>query len=239
MIWVVGGTIESHILGKILEGTDHVITYATKDGLELSAGNAINKNESVEDFIVHNKIDYIVDVTHPFAINITKKVKEAAEKHSIPYLRYERVVSNYPEDAIVLENYEEAFDYLKGVRGTVFFTTGSNMAGEFEKVKGDNRFIYRILPTVDSVNKVRSLGVEIKDIIAMLGPFSEEMNYLMFKETKADFVVTKDSGKAGGIEEKFIATKKAGAKLIIITRKVEESLNWDDFIKEVKKIAKI
>lgn len=239
MIWLVGGTTESHILGDILKDSDHVITYATREGLELSSGNSINKEVSTEKFIKENDIDYIVDVTHPFAVKMTEKVKKSAEKFNIPYIRYERDLSEYPKDAILVENYEECFDYLKDINGTVFFTTGSNMVGEFEKVKGNNRFIYRILPSSESIQKIRNLGVEMKNIIAMLGPFSEEMNYLMFKEMKADYVVTKDSGKIGGSIEKFNAANRLGLKLIIITRKAEESLDWDKFVEEVKKIASI
>ena len=237
MIWIVGGTSESVALGKIFEEKNipHLITYATKDGLELATDKAINKDESVEDFIVHKDIDAIIDLTHPFAVKMTDKVKKAAEKSQISYLRYERERISYPADAILVDSYEEAYEKLKDMTGTFFFTTGSNKVADFEKVKGDKRFVYRILPTVDSITKARSAGVEIKDLVAMLGPFSEEINLAMLKTFQAVYLVTKYSGKAGGVEEKISAAESLGIVPIIITRDQVETKTWEDFLLEVEK----
>ncbi|MDO5028564.1 MAG: precorrin-6A reductase [Bacillota bacterium] len=237
MIWIVGGTSESAILGEIFQEKNipHLITYATKDGLELAKGNAINKDEPVEDFIVHKNIDTIIDVTHPFAVQMTAKVKKAAEKFALTYLRYDREKLVYPESSIQVDSYEEAYKLIENLKGTFFFTTGSNKIPDFEKVKGSNRFIYRILPTVDSIAKARNAGVEIKDLVAMLGPFSEELNLAMLKSYQPDYLVTKDSGQAGGVEEKISAAEKLGIKTIIITRDQVQGQSWEDFLKEVQK----
>ena len=44
------------------------------------------------------------------------------------------------------------------------------------------------------------------------------MNAAMIKSVNAAYVVTKESGKAGGFEEKALAAMKAGAKLVVIGR---------------------
>lgn len=238
MIWIVGGTSESVALGRIFEEKKipHLITYATKDGLELATDHAINKDQSVEDFIKTKDIDTIIDLTHPFALKMTEKVKRAAEKFGIDYLRYERERIAYPKDALLVGSYEEAYHLLKDLKGTFFFTTGSNKIPDFEKIKGQNRFIYRILPTEDSITKARDSGVEIKDIVAMLGPFSEELNLAMLRTFKPNYLVTKDSGKAGGVEEKISAAEKLGIKPIIITRDQVETQTWEDFLGQVQKL---
>ena len=52
----------------------------------------------------------------------------------------------------------------------------------------------------------------------MQGPFSREMNVAMLKSVGAKYLVTKDSGAAGGFPEKVAAAREAGVKLIVIGR---------------------
>lgn len=47
---------------------------------------------------------------------------------------------------------------------------------------------------------------------------SEAMNYQMFKDFKADYVVMKDSGKEGGTIEKIKACKSLGITPVVIGR---------------------
>ena len=49
------------------------------------------------------------------------------------------------------------------------------------------------LPSV--IEACRELGFEGKNLIAMQGPFSEEMNRAMLRQYDCRYLVTKDSGK--------------------------------------------
>jgi len=113
-------------------------------------------------------------------------------------------------------------EFLKGVNGCVFFTTGSKNIKDFEPVRGSNRFVYRVLPTVESIAECQKNNVKLRDIIAALGPFSEELNLAMFKEYGADYVVMKDSGKEGGTDEKIKACRRLRIKAVIIGRQNEK-----------------
>jgi len=62
----------------------------------------------------------------------------------------------------------------------------------------------------------------MEDIVAMLGPVSEELNYQMFRDFKADYVVMKDSGKEGGTLEKINACKRLGITPVVILRQYNE-----------------
>ena len=57
------------------------------------------------------------------------------------------------------------------------------------------------------------LGFKGRNLIAMQGPFSAEMNVALLHQTKAKYFVTKESGKAGGFEEKKKAARETGAVL--------------------------
>ena len=149
------------------------------------------------DFVYKNHISLVVDLSHPYAKIVTENAKKVAEKRNIEYIRYirKKVVPN--SKGIYLKNYEEAYDYIAKIKGTVFFTTGSKNIGDFEQVRGVNRFIYRILPALESIKICKEHDIKLKDIVAVLGLFSVEYNKTMFKEYDVDYVVMKDSGEEG------------------------------------------
>ena len=62
----------------------------------------------------------------------------------------------------------------------------------------------------------------MKDIVAILGPFSKELNKALLNTFKADYCIMKDSGDVGGSLEKVLACRELGIKAIIIGRKDEE-----------------
>ena len=72
------------------------------------------------------------------------------------------------------------------------------------------------------IETCRMLGFEGKNLIAMQGPFSKELNAAMLRQYDCRYLVTKDSGKAGGFEEKIQAATECGAIPVIIGRPVQE-----------------
>ena len=84
------------------------------------------------------------------------------------------------------------------------------------------RIALRILPMQDSLAKAVELGYKPANVVCMQGPFEEDLNIAMIKHFNAKYLVTKDSGKAGGFEEKISAAHKAGAELVIIARSENE-----------------
>ena len=200
MIWIIGGTSEAKELVKKLKGRkDFIVTAATEaerefiDCENLQIGR-LNFYDMVK-FVEENSIELIIDLSHPYAKIVSQNAKKVSEGKNIRYVRYIRNKTNIPNYAVYMQNLKKTLEYLREIEGTVFFTTGSKSIGDFEEVRGNNRFIYRILPTPSSIKECNKHNVHIKDIVAILGPFSEELNFVMFKEYNADFVVMKDSGE--------------------------------------------
>ena len=48
----------------------------------------------------------------------------------------------------------------------------------------------------------------------MQGPFDEALNEAMFRAARAKYVVTKDTGSAGGYADKIRAAQKVGAQAV-------------------------
>ena len=226
MIWIIGGTSEARQLISLLRGKkEFVATVATYSGAEMLGDRQtmvgrMNCEEMVR-FIRENSIDTIVDMSHPYALEVTQNARAAAGETGAAYIRFSRRCSDLKACTFV-ESIEKCVSYLEGLSGCVFFTTGIKNMRDFEKVRGANRFIYRVLPTVFSIQECVDRGIRMEDIIAILGPVSEEMNYQMFKDCKADYVVMKDSGTEGGTMEKINACMKLNITPIVILRQNEE-----------------
>lgn len=237
MIWIIGGTTETHELVEKLKGKrDYIITVATESGKEVLGDERVvvsrlSKEDMIK-FIMDNNITTLIDMSHPYAVEVSKNAKEAANNCGIEYIRYLRESADL-KGAIVFSNMEECMDFLKGIKGNVFFTTGSKNIKDFEKVRGENRFIYRVLPSLESIEECVNNGLKLQDIVAILGPVSSELNEGMFKEYKSEYVVMKDSGIKGGTREKILACRKLGITPLVIGRVVEKGFDSIDKLVEM------
>ncbi len=241
MIWIIGGTSETRELLKKFSDEnieDYIVTVVSEEGLlqipEYRNKAVIRKMnfEEMKKFIDEEKISTAVDMSHPFAKEVSRNAKKAAEEREISYIRFirdEADVSNCRN----FENIETLKEYLSEIEGTVFFTTGSKDIGEFESVRGNNRFVYRILPAQYGIDICRENNIALKDIVAVLGPFSKDFNKAFFENYKADYAVMKNSGNSGGTQEKIDACLELGIEPLVLKRDREEGTGSIDEILEM------
>lgn len=239
MIWILGGTHEVPLLLDKLSNYDNIIVTVTTDeareflpkDLKVRVGS-MTEEEKLS-FVRENDIKLIVDMTHPFARHIKKSIADFSKKYNIDFVRFNRKVTSFSEDYIIyVKSYNEAEKFISSHPGTYFFTTGVNECERFLKVKNESRMIFRILPSVKSIEKVSELGVPMKDICAMLGPFDEELNTALIKTYNADYLVTKNSGEGSGTKEKLLAAKNVGIKVVMIEAEEENGIqSMDELIK--------
>ena len=238
MIWIIGGTSEAReIVDRIKDTDDYIVTMATDGGKEFLHSDKIligrmNYEEMIE-FSKENKISLIVDLTHPYAKIVSENAKKVANTLEIDYIRYIRDKVDVENNIIYLQSYKEAYEYISKISGTVFFTTGSKNIGDFEKIRGNNRFIYRILPALESIEECKKCNVQMKDIVAVLGPFSKEYNKVMFEEYNPKYCVMKDSGHRGGTLEKIQACKELDIIPIVIGREYENGIRDLNIIENI------
>ena len=230
MIWIIGGTIEARIFTeKIKDIKDFLVTSATESEREFINEDRLLVGRmdypAMEKFVKEKRIKILVDLSHPYAIEVSKNARKVAEKYNIKYLRYTRAMTDRELETIYLNDYEECLELLKSIKGNCFFTTGSKNIGDFEKIKGKNRFIYRILPALESLEECKRYNIKMRDIVAVLGPFSLDYNKAMFSEYSADYVVMKDSGEEGGTREKILACQELNIVPIVIGREAEKGIN--------------
>lgn len=117
-------------------------------------------------------------------------------------------------------------EFLKGTQGHVLVTTGSKELSKYKALPDWEERIYaRVLSLPQVVSDCGDLGFYGNHLMAMQGPFSVEMNVAMLHAVGAAWMVTKESGTAGGFEEKASAAGQAGAGLIVIGRPKEDGIS--------------
>ena len=188
-----------------------------RDNLTISA-QRLTQGE-MEALFSREKFDLVIDATHPYASVVTENIAAACEAAGVRYQRLLRSGCAAGEDAVFVPDIPAAVDYLNGTEGTILLTTGSKELAKYTGLADfANRVYARVLPMEESLKLCQSAGLKPAHILAMQGPFSEEMNVAMLKSIGAKYLVTKDSGTTGGFDEKVSAARAAGAALVIIGR---------------------
>ncbi|MBP2627078.1 MAG: precorrin-6x reductase [Firmicutes bacterium] len=172
--------------------------------------------------ITLNKIEMMVDASHPYAINVSQNGMLACEKTGIGYIRYERPTAAIPvfEGLYVVNDYQQAIEKAASLGKNIFLTTGSRHLKLFKAAAclKHHRIIARVLPEPSVLTECIDLGFSPKDIVAIQGPFSHELNMALFKEYQAEVIVTKNSGQVGGSDTKITAAMALGIPLVVIDR---------------------
>ena len=97
-------------------------------------------------------------------------------------------------------------EFLEGTKGNILLTTGSKELGKFTALTdGGERIYARVLSLPSVMETCKGYGFEGKHLIGMQGPFSMELNAAMLRQYDCRYLVTKDTGKAGGFQEKIAA----------------------------------
>lgn len=187
--------------------------------------------EQMEEFLRNEGYEIVVDATHPYARVVTENIQSAVntlktterETQFPIYLRLEREISETPEaeDPVVSIRYFESnadcAKALENTEGNILLTTGSKeLATYCASGRLHDRLYVRILPGRESLELCMEQGIKGRQILALQGPFSTEMNAAILKQYDIRHMVTKNSGRTGGYQEKLEAAKMLGIPVYVI-----------------------
>ncbi|MGL5368585.1 MAG: precorrin-6A reductase, partial [Cetobacterium somerae] len=226
MIWVIGGTKDSRDFiesfpfkeklvvttateygGKLLENIEDIKVFCKRLDLE-----GMNK------FIEENNIEKIIDLSHPYAEEVSRNAIESSKVKEIDYIRFERENLVSEDGVIEFSELDIMIKYLEELEGNILVTLGSNNLHKFQNIKNKSNIYFRILPKWEMIKKAEDLGVLPKNIIAMQGPFSKELNVAMMRQLNIKYIVSKKGGNTGGEREKIDSAKEIGAISIMLSR---------------------
>ena len=232
MIFVLAGTQDGREIVRLLleQGHDVAASVVSSYGGELLAhacGQRCLINDkpldeaALKDYLQEHDIRLLVDASHPYAANVSRNAIAVCQALSIPYIRYERDLSKLDYDRItVVHSYEEAAQAAASFGKKIFLTTGSRNLDKFVHSPDlkDCELTARVLPTAEVIGLCESLGLDAGHIVALQGPFSQELNRELFCKYGAEVIITKNSGTIGGTDTKFAAAAELNLPIVLIDR---------------------
>lgn len=187
---------------------------------------ALEKDE-MEALFVAEKPSLVLDATHPYARVVTENVTQVCQKMGIVWyrvLRKSELETKNADSIVTVDSVDQAVEWLKSHEGTVLVTTGSKELVKYTAIPDyKERIFARILPDSQALLNSETLGFLRNHMIAMQGPFSLEMNIATMRMTGANYLVTKESGHAGGFLDKIHAAEVVGATALVIGRPLKET----------------
>lgn len=214
-------------------------------GVEIREGRL--QVEQMRALVQEERVCAVVDATHPYAAEVTKNIKESVknlpQKEQIPYLRLLRDRNtdiHWRENNRVkwfVDN-ESCAEALQMTQGNILLTTGSKELGVYCRTIHEKERLYvRVLPGRESLGICEQNGVAGKQIIAMQGPFSEELNEALIRQFQIAYLVTKESGTTGGFPEKMAAVEQTGIHAFVIGSPLE--VDGFSFMETVGKLERL
>lgn len=245
-VLIFGGTTEGRILAEFCEksGIPAELSVATEYGQvvlpefrKVRVRKGKIREEEIEALLKTGAYSAVFDATHPYAAHISTSVRRACDTAGIRRFRVVRPSSDGTGSVLSGEEqagtgsgakiYEvadsrAAADFLLGTEGNIFLTTGSRELPDFDALPRERLFV-RVLPSAEAVTVCRDAGIPPAHIAAMQGPFSVELNAAMLRFYRCRYLVTKESGRAGGFAEKIAACAQVGAAAVVIRRPEQEA----------------
>lgn len=231
-IIVFAGTTEGCDISNFLaEHQIHVLAcvatdYGSKslkenEYLKIHAGRLTEPE--MEALLNEKKPEMVLDATHPYAAEVTENIRTACQNTGLEYRRVLREAGAYQDQAVYVPDTQAAIEFLEGTEGNILLTTGSKELGKYTALSDAGERIYaRVLSLPSVMETCKGYGFEGKHLIGMQGPFSMELNATMLRQFDCKYLVTKDTGKAGGFQEKIDAALSCGTVPVIIGRPLKE-----------------
>ncbi|QUH04435.1 cobalt-precorrin-6A reductase [Saccharopolyspora erythraea] len=240
-VLVLGGTGEARGLAERLsaDGRLHV-TYSLAGRVreprtpvgEVRVGG-FGGPDGLADWLRRERVEAVVDATHPFAGGITANAVEAAGRTGVPVLLLRRPgwQPGPGDDWHHVASLPEAAALLPGLGSRVFLTTGRQGLSHFAAL--DLWFLVR---TVDPPEP--PLPAHTTTLLAR-GPFAVEDELAVLREHRIDVVVTKDSGGTM-TAAKLTAARELGLPVVVVRRPepppapsadtVDDAVRWLDSV---------
>lgn len=240
-IVIFGGTTEGRKLSEVLAaaGIFHILCVATEYGeivlkkqpfVKICKGRMTQ--EEMRECLERERAAAVVDATHPYAEEVTENIRRAAAETKVLYLRLkrERAAAGDCEREVLFESHEACAEALGNIKGNILLTTGSKELSVYSRVEDIRKRLYvRVLPGVESLSACMEQGICGKQILALQGPFSTELNEAIIRQYDIACIVTKNSGKTGGYPEKQEAAKRQQIPLFVIGKKEKEEAGLSFF----------
>jgi precorrin-6A/cobalt-precorrin-6A reductase len=189
--------------------------------------------DGLADYLSAERIDALIDATHPYAATISANAARAAQRANVPLVALRRL----PWVAVAGDRWIEVADVAGAVLALgsaprrVFVALGRNELRPFERAP-QHHYLVRSIDPVDP-----PLDVPQAAYITGRGPFDEADERTLLAAHRIEFIIAKNSGGRASYG-KIAAARALGLPVILLRRptlprvpavdKVEEVCAWLD-----------
>jgi precorrin-6A/cobalt-precorrin-6A reductase len=188
---------------------------------------------SLTEFLDRGEADLVVDATHPFAVRITLLARAVCQRMGVPYVRYERPEWEPPAGTRLVASFVDAAELLPSLGTRVLLTIGAKQLKHFAHLQSRLHLVARILPSLQSLQQALGAGFTPDRVLCLRPPFSRDFNAAILREYRFEVLVTKASGREGGVEEKVQAANDLGVKVLMIRRPENVDVHAVDSVEAV------
>jgi precorrin-6A/cobalt-precorrin-6A reductase len=169
--------------------------------------------EGLAQHLADERIDALIDATHPFASQISRHAAEAARARAIPFVALRRPEwSPRPGDRWTpLDDVDAAVAALGAAPRRVFLALGRKEIAPFERAPGH----FYLVRSVDPVEP--PLAVREAVYVLERGPFSAELDRKLLEQHRIDVVVARNSG-GDAAYAKIAAARALGLSVLMLRR---------------------
>ena len=232
MILILGGTTEGRMAVKTLDEAGSPFYYSTRSeeqevvlhhGIRISGGmDALQ----LTDFCREHKILLIVDAGHPFAEQLHQTVVDVAQSLQLPAIRVERIFPPHTSNITWCTDYDAARQALlsAGVK-RLLALTGVQTIRKLKSLTDEGvECFYRILQRQSSLDMAHRQGItddhlcfyQMGDADSPLDSEADELE--LMRKLRPDAILTKESGKTGGFQQKVEAARQLGIRVFAVCR---------------------
>jgi len=222
-ILLLGGTGEARELADLLTrepGVDVVSSLAgrvraPRPPLGRVRVGGFGGVDGLRDWIISERVDLVVDATHPFAVEITAHAAVAAAAATVPLLRLCRPgwTESRGDRWIRVRTPAAAADALRSLGERVLLTIGRQGVAAFADLV-EPWFLIRSIDPPEGPLPPRH------ELLLSRGPFTTEQEQRLLADRAVEVVVTKDSG-GDATAAKLTAAAVAGLPVVMIDRPPE------------------
>jgi len=240
-VLILGGTTEARLLGEQLaqrSGLDVSVSLAGRTGAPVAHAVPVRVGgfggaEGLAAHLVAERIDILIDATHPYATMISANAAEAARTTRVPFL----VLHRPPWRAVAGDRWTKVDDTAAAVRTigqqsrNVFVTLGRNDIAAFAAAPQHN-YLFRSVDPIDP-----PLPLPRVAYVTARGPFREADERALITAHAIGVVISKNSGGSAAYG-KIAAARSLGIEVIMVRRPaqpdaaavstIEDAVAWLD-----------
>ena len=230
VLWIIGGTGEAVELATALAAAQvpclvTVTTAAARRSYSESAWLRVLVGgldvATLGEFIQAQGIGAVLDVSHPFAVEISQGAIAATRALNLPYWRYERPYlepAALPGPVRCVAGLEAVLtpEMLAGER--VLLTLGYRWLHHFAPWQSKATLFARILPSPVALEAALSAKFTPDRLIALRPPIGAALEKALWQQWQITRVITKASGAPGGETTKRAIAEQLGISLIVLDR---------------------